>query len=160
MNPDQLDEARTALLTLTPRQQAAVEALADGATHTEAGEAAGVARETVSRWATRHPAFRAALSLHRAALADEHHQAATRLRRKALDAVEAAVDAGDTPTALAVLRLVPAPSARAVDASELLDDARRTTRMNMHGDMVNADVDELAGAITVVRLTTDLDTGE
>ena len=68
-----------------PAQQTAAEALAIGATHTEAAEAADVARETVTRWLGHHPGFRAALDLYRATLATEQADRARRIRGKALD---------------------------------------------------------------------------
>ena len=47
--PAELEALRSALLSLTPAQQLAVEALSTGATHQTAGDAAGVTRETVTR---------------------------------------------------------------------------------------------------------------
>lgn len=54
-----LDRIRERLSTLTPAQAVAVAALAGGATHAEAAQAAGVARETVTRSLAHHPAVRA-----------------------------------------------------------------------------------------------------
>lgn len=114
---------RAAVLTLTPGQQAAAEALATGATHAEAAEAAAVAREFVSRW-TCHPlGLRAAVGLCRASLAMEQADRARRIRAKALEAVEAALDAGSIDP-LAVLRFVPSSTdmpQRAQTGAELLD---------------------------------------
>lgn len=53
---------------VSPRQQRAILALATGATDRKAAEAAGVARETVSRWRNHDPVFRAALDQARAAI--------------------------------------------------------------------------------------------
>ena len=66
-----MQETRAALLELTAAQQVALELHASGRTHATAGEAAGVTRETVCRWAGHHPGFRAALAKYRAALAAE-----------------------------------------------------------------------------------------
>lgn len=126
-------EMRTALLTLTPAQQCAAEALATGATHAEAAEAATVARETVTRWLGHHPAFRAALDLYRGSLAAEQADRARRIRGKALEAVEAGLDAGSIDP-LAVLRAVAAPAEAGVQvrtADELLDAETRRTLVNL-----------------------------
>ncbi len=104
-----LDRLRVALVDLTPAQAAAANALATGSTHTEAATAAGVTRETVTRWSNHHPGFRTALDRYRRALAAEQAERALRVRGKALDVVETALDADDLTAALAVLRAVPAP---------------------------------------------------
>ncbi len=104
-----LDDLRAALLELTPGQQIAVEALAGGATQQDAAEAAGVTRETVTRWSGHVPAFKATLNLYRAALVSEQIDTARRIRGKALSAVETALDDGSIDP-LAVLRVVADPS--------------------------------------------------
>lgn len=104
-NAADLDALRAILLELTPAQQAAVEALATGSTQQAAAEAAGVTRETVTRWAGHVPAFKATLNLYRAALVTEQIDTARRIRGKALDAVERALDE-DRIDPLAVLRAV------------------------------------------------------
>lgn len=127
------DPIRAALLTLTPAQQTAAETLATGGTHAEAAEAAAVARETVTRWAGHHPAFRAALALYRSTLATEQADRARRIRAKALDAVEAGLKSGSIDP-LAVLRTVQAASELpppAATAAELLDAATRRTMVNL-----------------------------
>lgn len=127
------DQLRAALLTLTPGQATAAEALATGSTHAEAAELANVARETVTRWAGHHPAFRAALDLYRTTLATETADRARRLRRKALDAAEAALEAG-TLDPLALLRAVPEPTGQAHrphSAAELLDLDAARIRLNL-----------------------------
>lgn len=91
---------------LTPQQQAAADALAAGATITDAADAVGVTRQTVSEWANHHPGFRAEMNARRWEL---WNGATDRLRLmipKALDAVAAALDAGSVPAALGVLKLV------------------------------------------------------
>ena len=70
---------------LSPRtSKIALDALLAGTTHAEAATAAGVARETVSRWITQHRAFQAALNRRRAALAAEHADVLRRLTSEAL----------------------------------------------------------------------------
>lgn len=94
-----------ALVRLTPIQQRAVEVLTAGGTHDQAGQAAGVTRETVTRWAGHHPGFRAALNLYRATLAQEQIDTTRRIRGKALSGIEERLDHGKVDP-LAVLRVV------------------------------------------------------
>lgn len=51
--------------TLSPQQQTAVDLLATGRTVTEAAEAVGVARQTVSEWLNQHRGFQAELNRRR-----------------------------------------------------------------------------------------------
>ncbi len=133
MTSTSITDARAALLALTPAQAAAVESLAAGSTHAEAAQAAGVSRETVSRWCAHHPGTRAALGIVRAALAEESAARLHRLRRKALERAEELLDSGDLDP-LAVLRSIGTPaewSSPPPTADELLDDACDRTARNM-----------------------------
>jgi hypothetical protein len=119
-------EAEQRLLSLSPTQALAVEALAAGSTHAEAASAAGVARETVSRWAKHHPGFQASLNLHREALGVEQADRLQRIGAKALVVIEAALDEGDRATATVVLRVMAGarffqPDSRPTDPAEILD---------------------------------------
>jgi len=128
------NDLRTALLELTPGQQIAAETVASGATHAAAAEAAGVHRETVTRWAGHHPAFRATLNLYRATLAAEQSDTARRIRGRALAILEAQLDTADVPTALAVLRVVQAQPSEAIgpiEAAAILDAETNRTRVNL-----------------------------
>jgi hypothetical protein len=128
-----LVQLRAALLDLNPAQQAAVESLAAGATHEQAAEAAGVVRETVTRWVGHHPAVGAALNLHRAVAAEDQLDRTRRIRAKALAAVEAQLDAG-TLDPLAVLRAIPVPPSQATGPllpAVALESATRATRMSL-----------------------------
>ncbi len=109
MTTPNLSSLRDALVALTPAQQAAADTLAAGGTHREAADAAGVARETVTRWSGHLPAFRAALNLYRSTSAAEQIDAVHRVRGKALAAIEAALDEG-TIDPVPILRLLAAPS--------------------------------------------------
>ena len=102
--PD-IERLKSALLQLSAAQQVAVEALAGGATQTAAAEAAGVARETVTRWSGHSPAFKAALNRYRSTVVEEQVDTACRIRSKALSAIETALDEGEIDP-LAVLRVV------------------------------------------------------
>jgi len=113
---DRRAELRAALLSVTPAQQAAAETLAAGASHTDAAEAASVARETVTRWAGHHPGFRAALALYRSTLADERATKLRRIRDRALDVIDAQLTDADLAAALAVLKAVPDPGPSIMDA--------------------------------------------
>ncbi len=144
-----LDGLRAALLELTPAQQVAVEALAAGATHEEAGKAAGVTRETVTRWSGHVPAFKATLNLYRATLVTEQIDTARRIRGKALSAVEIALDEGQIDP-LAVLRVVSdAPASIGPTVPEaILDAEMNKTRVGLppipppRG--VNAQIEQMA----------------
>lgn len=105
-----LGDPEAALLSLTPAQALAVEALVAGKSHGEAAVIAMVSRETVSRWAEQHPAFKAALNAWRLSLAIEQCDHLRRLRGKALGVVEDALDRGDVRTALAILRVLATPA--------------------------------------------------
>jgi DNA-binding XRE family transcriptional regulator len=184
---DDLDDLRAALVDLTPAQALAVDALATGSTQSEAAEIAGVTRETVNRWVNHHPGFRAALDRYRHALAEENATAAGRIRGKALAIVERHLDDGaDLPTALAVLRAVPAPDLARLDFAEedLAEQLRRIAdtvpyppaprlpngQVNFLDSLVNCDtinadhaeraqrlaVERLAAVAGVSRATVDL----
>ena len=90
---------------LSPAQCIAMAALDEGATHQEAAEAAGVDRTTVSRWCSKHPAFRAELNQRKQRRAAESAKRVARLTEGALDAVESAIREGDAGLALHWLKL-------------------------------------------------------
>jgi hypothetical protein len=119
-----IEDLRLALVALTPAQQVAAEALAQGATQQAAADAANVARETVTRWAGHIPAFQATLNLYRVTLATEQVDTARRIRGKALAKVEAGLDDGRIDP-LAVLRVVGevAPAAIGPTMPEAILDA-------------------------------------
>lgn len=119
------EHLRDQLLSLTPKQVLAVQALVDGSTHAEAAEIAGVKRETVTRWANHHPAFKATLNQYRYALHAEQLDKAQRIRTKALDVVSDALDDRDLATALAALKLIHGerPSGLS-DPAAILDNAQ------------------------------------
>jgi hypothetical protein len=173
-----LDALRAAPVELRPAQAIAAEALATGWTHAEAAELAGVNRETVTRWANHHPGFRETLDRYRHAMAEASTDAACRIRSKALATVERHLDDDDTdlPTALAVLRTVPAPELdRLASADErLAAEVRRRAatvpyppprRMAdgsvdflaevVNRDTIDADHAERAGRIAVEALAAD-----
>jgi len=83
---------------LTPQQMAAAEALAAGASITDAANAVGVTRQTASEWTNRHPGLRAEMKKRRWELWDD---ATYRLRLM----IPKALDAGSVPAALGVLKL-------------------------------------------------------
>jgi len=125
---------REALLTVSPKQRAALDALAAGSTHAEAAGAAGVSRETVTRWLNHHPAFRTAYAAQCSALAAEAVEQARAIRAKASAVVLDKLDGADLPTALAALRAVgppPPPTELGTQtAPAMLDAARYVTGSN------------------------------
>jgi cephalosporin hydroxylase len=125
---------REHLSTLTPSQVLAVSALTGGSTHAEAAQVAGVARETVSRWIARHPAFRATLIESQVALMAEHNLALARLRTRATEVADRALtaildrlDSDENVDPVATLRAVlPLTASTApivpLDALTMIDD--------------------------------------
>jgi hypothetical protein len=85
---------------LEPKQVEALDLLLSGSTVTEAAAALDLARETVSRWRNRDPAFIAA---HNAALQsawDATHGRLVNARGKAIDRLADLLDSEDQATAL------------------------------------------------------------
>jgi hypothetical protein len=106
----------TLLATITSAQGRVVEALAGGSTVTAAAKAAGVARETVSRWVHHDPAFIAELHNTRAELAAQTRCALEALGTQAVATLaEALQDQRMRPTRLraacAVLKMLGADKA-------------------------------------------------
>ena len=102
--------------TISPVQSFALEALVRGSTVTKAAEAAGVARETVSRWSHHDPVFIAELHNFRSDLAAQTRYALESLGMSAVAALcEALQDQSMRPTRLraacAVLKLIGADRA-------------------------------------------------
>ena len=96
----------SALLKLTAPQAVALDALDAGATHSEAADAAGVHRVTVTRWANYHPEFIAETNRRRTQRAELLAVRSESVTLSALDLVARACEEGDKVTALGWLRLV------------------------------------------------------
>lgn len=80
---------------LSPSQIAALDALLQGVTDSEAAETAGVDRTTVSRWKNHNPEFIAAFNRAKQDEARRLRHRRHRLKRKALQKVEEGVEEGD-----------------------------------------------------------------
>ena len=78
--------------------------MASGQSATDAAAAAGIHRQTLHRWLRDDPAFRAAFHAWQSAAADHAKARLLALADAAVTTVAAAVAAGDTHAALAVLR--------------------------------------------------------
>lgn len=91
---------------LTPAQEAVIDALLAGKSQAEAALLAGVAAETVSRWKRDDALFVATWQNRRRQVWDAHAQRLRNLASKALDVVEAGIDAGDLRAAALVLKSV------------------------------------------------------
>ena len=87
---------------LTPQQQTAIERLLLGATITEAAQAAGVIRQTVSEWSNHHWPFQSELSERRAQALRDVQQ---RLEEAALMAVEVLAQIAADPAQPAGVRI-------------------------------------------------------
>ncbi len=96
----ELAERYKLLLELSPSQALAIEVIDRGGSHAEAAQAAGVDRTTVSRWATKHPAFVAEISNRRLERARESEQCLRELDRKAAAAIADGIEKGDTSLSL------------------------------------------------------------
>jgi hypothetical protein len=119
-----------ALHELDPQQVTAVAALAGGATHQDAADAAGVHRVTVTRWANYHPEFIAELNRLRADNATKAVAQVAQITNLALDAIEGAVSGGDVDAAFRWVRLVhpttvTAPPSGPIESSAVVEATRR-----------------------------------
>ena len=91
---------------LTPAQEAVIAALLDGKTQAEAAALAGVVPETISRWKSKDALFVATWQTRRRQVWESHAQRLRNLAGKALDVVEAGLEAGDIRAAGLVLKSV------------------------------------------------------
>ena len=88
---------------ITASQETVLNALMTGTTATEAARLSGVHRSTVHRW-LKDPRFLAEFNGRRAEMQSALAERLAQLQAKALDAVESALEGGDTRIAIAVLR--------------------------------------------------------
>ena len=94
----------TEKVCLTAQQELAVDLLATGKTITEAANALGVTRQTVSEWRNQNPVFEAALNERREELWSGMIDRLRALLPKTLSVLEQAIDRGDIRATIAVLR--------------------------------------------------------
>ena len=80
--------------------------LVHGKTDQETAQAVGVARETVTRWRNDNPHFAAELNRQRRVIWGTNQDKLRSLVRKAVDTLEAALDAEDSRAAVEVLKAV------------------------------------------------------
>ncbi len=130
MTAERATDCDRSLLELSGAQVLAVNALAAGATHEAAAEAAGVHRVTVSRWVRHHPAVVAELRARRADASRELGEKIRAVTMRALDVVAGEVEAGNVRVSLAWLRCVPLAVMAdepdgPTDPAEVLEAARR-----------------------------------
>lgn len=143
---------KTAQLTVS--QENAIDALILGNTDREAGEKAGVARETVTRWRNDNADFIAELNRRRAALWGSAQDRLRGMVRQALDVLESALQANDVRAAVEVLKAaglhnVPRPQgpqdADLVRLQQAEEWAHREARMQCAGShfLVHVQEEEL-----------------
>lgn len=110
--------------SLTPRQRLAVEVLAAGGSTMAAGNAAGVRRETVSRWLADVPGFRTTVNRATRDLAARQRARLLALHDRALDVVGEGLDSDDADRRdrAAALVLKSAPLADLVAEVDGLDE--------------------------------------
>ena len=91
---------------LSVEQLNAIDILINGKTDQETALAVGVARETVTRWRNDNPHFAAELNKQRRLIWGASQDRLRSLAGKAVDTIEAGLDAGDTKAAVEVLKAV------------------------------------------------------
>ena len=91
---------------LSVEQLNAIDILVLGKTDQETAKAVGVARETVNRWKNENPYFAAELNKQRKQLWGANGDRLRALTTKAVDAIETALDGGDSKAAIEVLKAV------------------------------------------------------
>jgi hypothetical protein len=91
---------------LSVEQLNAIDVLVQGRSDQDTAETVGVARETVTRWRNYNPHFTAELNRQRRLIWGDSHDRLRALASKAVDALEAALDEGDSRVALEVLKAI------------------------------------------------------
>jgi len=92
------------VIGLTPSQLKAIESLLSGSSLVDTAATAGVDRSTLSRWMKTDFEFQAALNQGREDLQSAYSARLEKLAEGAIKAVESAIQAGDSKTALEVLK--------------------------------------------------------
>jgi hypothetical protein len=92
-------ECDNVLHRASPRQIRAIEILIGGGTHSEAADAAGVHRITVTRWVNHHPAVIAELNGALLEARTRYRFVVSRLMEKSMRVVEEALDKNDRAAA-------------------------------------------------------------
>jgi hypothetical protein len=125
---------------LTPTQETACHALLSGKSITDAAEAAGVQRQTVSGWLNHDPNFIASYNRRRLAIASEFETRLRSLGTKALETIEAQLDGPQgldaAKTILRALASLPRPEGPITPADVEIEQKRAE-----HGRLMR----ELAG---------------
>jgi len=93
-------------ISLSVEQLNAIDVLVHGKTDQETAQAVGVVRETVTRWRNDNPHFAAELNKQRRVIWGTNQDRLRSLVGKAVDALEAALDAQDSRAAVEVLKAV------------------------------------------------------
>ena len=91
---------------ISDRQSVVIDLLVQGSTHQEAATAISVSRTTVTGWVNHHVEFIAELNVRRTARLKASADRLQTVVLKALLIVEAEIDSGDVPSALAFLKLL------------------------------------------------------
>jgi hypothetical protein len=91
---------------LSVEQLNAIDVLVLGKTDQETADVVGVARETVTRWRNDNLHFAAALNRQQKSIWTGSHDRLRSLVGKAVDALEVAMDAGDSKAAVEVIKAV------------------------------------------------------
>lgn len=106
---------------MTPKQARAAELLVEGRTDSEVAAELEMDRTTIWRWRSIHPAFRAELARLRASVWEASEDRLRRMRVKALETLDRALDGdgrGAVRAAMALLRVAPPPPDSAPETAE------------------------------------------
>ncbi len=114
---------------LSEKQLMAIDLILSGKVDREVAEAVGVSRSTISDWRNGNYVFQAELNKRRREIQEAGREKLRRIRNKALDTVEKAIEEGDVKTALEILRLtgIEQEDLKAIgsDNPETLEEQRR-----------------------------------
>lgn len=100
------NETLPSLTEITTQQERVIELLLVGKTHREAAEEVGVHRVTVTKWANRHPAFRAEMNARRRQVWAASVDRLRALVPKAVQCIENELDTGGPNAVRAALKVL------------------------------------------------------
>ena len=146
---------------LSVEQLNAIDILVQGKTDQETALAVGLVRETVTRWRNDNPHFAAKLNKQRQLLWGTGQDRLRSLVNKAVDTIDAALDAGDTKAAVELLKAVGLygqvkPPSGPVDAELVMWEKAKewaSAEFNKKGPSEDPLLDLLVHDTEVARLT-------
>ncbi|MCP4306651.1 MAG: hypothetical protein GY788_17620 [bacterium] len=128
------------LWRLDAAKELAIDAIVTGANHTEAADAAGVHRVTVSKWANHHPAFQAELNKRRSELASQRADQIRHIDAVALDRLEERIVEGDPKAVDTWIKARGLHRVDTTDTGEIDPDAIIDAEVDNRMNEINADL--------------------